>query len=480
MAANDFSTLGGAYSILGQATTSEYNRRKREEEKARRRARRERLFFELTKPILQSAGTAIAESIQSPFTEKYNDFFTNEKIQKRLRSQKRSRKLHEQLTTTRDTIDATGLSEEGYFTQQSKPEHVAVLENEYRKKGMNPQLYSLAIDGEAQKRSKVSGKNRAVAFKTAFEKGQGLYSEEQINTYLQRANTNPKNLWQNIGRKAKRFWSDDDDTQEQRDVKALKALQDTPWAISNAEFKEAMAVFRKTGNNYGEGLQAFVGSKTFGKHNPGTIVEDKKETVRFDVTNGLMYITQEVITRDARTGTTDTKIGGEIQVKLLRKEKDQKVINEKAFLDKQMTLAQWTTMGKNLLSKTGHLKFIEKVNAAGITLGEAKTWNDYTMLTAMFQKALETPGYLYDSDKAKRKQAVFVEFFKGLQQSSDTMEALSKAERAGEEVDFETLLRATGDAFQQTRILSLKLAEVLDIDPELEDIPSYKNWPGSS
>ncbi len=41
MATNDFSTLGGAYSILGQATTAEYNRRRREEDKARRRARRD-------------------------------------------------------------------------------------------------------------------------------------------------------------------------------------------------------------------------------------------------------------------------------------------------------------------------------------------------------------------------------------------------------------------------------------------------------
>jgi hypothetical protein len=67
MANNSFGTLGGAYSILGQATTAEYNRRKREEDKARRRARRDarkdQLLAYFAQPLLKGAGEALAGGV---------------------------------------------------------------------------------------------------------------------------------------------------------------------------------------------------------------------------------------------------------------------------------------------------------------------------------------------------------------------------------------------------------------------------------
>ena len=146
MATNDFSTLGGAYSILGQATTSEYNRRKKEERDYRRKMRREQMLSYLAKPILQSAGTAIAESIQSPFTEKHNEFFRNEDIQKMLRSQKRARKDSEELSNTLDLIHASGFTRQEYFTDESVKNLRTSLENEYREKNMNPIYYEGAIN----------------------------------------------------------------------------------------------------------------------------------------------------------------------------------------------------------------------------------------------------------------------------------------------------------------------------------------------
>jgi hypothetical protein len=82
MANNDFSTLGGAYSILGQATTSEYNRRKKEEQAYRRKMRRQQMLQYLAAPLLKSAGESIVGAITKPFEDKYNDFFTSENVVK--------------------------------------------------------------------------------------------------------------------------------------------------------------------------------------------------------------------------------------------------------------------------------------------------------------------------------------------------------------------------------------------------------------
>ena len=67
MADNNFSSLGGAYSILGQATTAEYNRRKKEEDDARRRARRDQLLGYLAQPLLKGAGEALAGGVSDLF-----------------------------------------------------------------------------------------------------------------------------------------------------------------------------------------------------------------------------------------------------------------------------------------------------------------------------------------------------------------------------------------------------------------------------
>ena len=54
------SQLGEAYSILGQATTAEYNRRRREEEEREKRMMRRQLLATFAQPLVQSAGQAQA------------------------------------------------------------------------------------------------------------------------------------------------------------------------------------------------------------------------------------------------------------------------------------------------------------------------------------------------------------------------------------------------------------------------------------
>jgi hypothetical protein len=54
-----------AYSILGSATTAEYNRRRKEEEKERKRARKDKYISYLAAPLLKGAGEALAGGIGS-------------------------------------------------------------------------------------------------------------------------------------------------------------------------------------------------------------------------------------------------------------------------------------------------------------------------------------------------------------------------------------------------------------------------------
>ena len=54
-----------AYSILGSATTAEYNRRRKEEEKERKRERKDKYISYLAAPLLKGAGEALAGGIGS-------------------------------------------------------------------------------------------------------------------------------------------------------------------------------------------------------------------------------------------------------------------------------------------------------------------------------------------------------------------------------------------------------------------------------
>jgi len=491
MATNDFSTLGGAYSILGQATTAEYNRRRREEDKARRRARRdarrEQLLAYLAKPILDSAGTAIAESIQSPFTEKHNEFFRNEEIQKRLRSQKRSRTLYEQLTTTRGTIDATGLSEEAYFTKDSLPQHVAALENEYRKKGYNPIHFALIIDGEARKRAEKSGKDRAAAFKKAFAKGKDLYSEEQINAYLQKANTNPKNIWHSIGRKVKSFFSEDD-TQEQRDEKALNSLQGTPWAKSNTAFKEAMVDFRKSGGNFDKAMQEWIDDPAFGtatQYDPNTKKVSKKQTIRIVPGTGKAYVVTNIKTENPVTGETTDLVQRGVDKMIID---DQGKLNEKAILDKQMTLSQWQGLVRNAFTQNGYNEFMKYVNKQGYRLGNMTSLDQYRDLQDTFQTYLSQTGYSKDPEESELNIALVATLMASVDSSADLLRGLIKARDAAKDgkdakdpenkIDVDTLTQGGVGLMDALSILKLQVAQSLykNIQTPTKPIATVRNW----
>lgn len=70
--------LSQAYSILGQATTAEYNRRRREEEEYRRRARRDQLLGYVLAPIGAEIGKGVSDIISAPFKDATEKFLATE------------------------------------------------------------------------------------------------------------------------------------------------------------------------------------------------------------------------------------------------------------------------------------------------------------------------------------------------------------------------------------------------------------------
>jgi len=90
--ADEFGSLGEAYSILGQATTAEYKRRRKEEDEYRKKARKDKIFSYLAAPLLKSAGETLTQGITGlitgPEEEKYEEFLSSEQVMAQKHRQK--------------------------------------------------------------------------------------------------------------------------------------------------------------------------------------------------------------------------------------------------------------------------------------------------------------------------------------------------------------------------------------------------------
>jgi hypothetical protein len=138
--ADGFGSLGSAYSILGQATTSEYNRRKKEEDDARKTARREarqdRMLSYFTAPLLQSAGKALTEGvtdlISGPIEEKYSEFFNSESYRAaKVQERQANRRYEADSAVNKQALNYSGATfgkgEDAYWKAQRKQRKMASL-----------------------------------------------------------------------------------------------------------------------------------------------------------------------------------------------------------------------------------------------------------------------------------------------------------------------------------------------------------------
>ena len=216
MANNDFGSLGGAYSILGQATTAEYNRRKKEEDKERRRARRDQVLGYLTQPLLKKAGEALSEGVSDLFQtssqKKAAAFLESEEF---LIKKRKQDAFYNGEKSFRERHQAAMDSDYGkvhHYTQQRYNQKVAEFNRTYPEKEYKEGVHGLFWD-EAQQWAEKAVPHLDKRYATSFE----IRSGEDVEAAYKR-NIKSDNFLQELASKTTRFFTgkDYEDVRERR------------------------------------------------------------------------------------------------------------------------------------------------------------------------------------------------------------------------------------------------------------------------
>ena len=144
-----------AYSILGSATTAEYNRRRKEEEEYRKRARRDQLLGYVIAPLGQELAKGVSNLISAPFEKPVEKLLQTEQgrlLKKDLKAVKKQQERYDllgkkidtdfqgdsyeyhldKLTKEADESSRQFFMDQGYTEQDLKDSEVAVMYNQYR------------------------------------------------------------------------------------------------------------------------------------------------------------------------------------------------------------------------------------------------------------------------------------------------------------------------------------------------------------
>jgi len=118
----DNNDLYKAYSILGSATTAEYNRRRKEEDKYRRKARKDKYLSYLAAPLLKGAGNLITSGVESlivgPEEKKYNEFLNSETALIEKRKQESGYKIAQTIIADNEQALLDPQGDENYYANK--------------------------------------------------------------------------------------------------------------------------------------------------------------------------------------------------------------------------------------------------------------------------------------------------------------------------------------------------------------------------
>lgn len=167
MAGND---LANAYSILGQGTTAEYNRRRKEEEdyrrSARKDARKDQLISYFAAPILQGAGQALASGATEliggmVLGDNTKSFFNTEAGMIAARKAAYADKVETDLTKQRGQLATKGKSQLEGNVDLYTANFRALLEGEYGSDPKNQTLINAIIEDNRSsiRKAAVAGLN---------------------------------------------------------------------------------------------------------------------------------------------------------------------------------------------------------------------------------------------------------------------------------------------------------------------------------
>lgn len=251
--ADEFGSLGEAYSILGQATTAEYKRRRKEEDEYRRKARRDQYLGYLAAPLLKGAGEALSDTIggiiSKPFEEKYDEFASSSEIVNLRRSQKNAQSGAAIIDNTYEKIMGSDKTQDKWFQDDSYTTALSQAEQAVIDAGLDPANRQQAIKAHARKIADKVGLQRSKAFTAARRERLDLGEMKDFDKLVSFNNKRPQNIVSAGVNVVKRFFGGK--TGQELDTEGFKAIAESNLVKERVEFDEAFRLF-KAGASFDE------------------------------------------------------------------------------------------------------------------------------------------------------------------------------------------------------------------------------------
>jgi hypothetical protein len=199
--------LAQAYSILGQATTAEYNRRRKEEKDLEKRMLRQQLLGAVLAPIGEEISRGVTSFISAPFEEKYQNFLESTEVSNLKRKQRAAQSsfntqidpLYRSLQTYNGTDVDWAIDNLGLLEAQRR-----AYGEELAKKGEDISLYNeKALDAILRQQIRDEGKAQNIvdSLRAVYEKGTTLATQDEIMSFVKSKNQLPRTLLQAAGNK---------------------------------------------------------------------------------------------------------------------------------------------------------------------------------------------------------------------------------------------------------------------------------------
>lgn len=207
--------LAQAYSILGQATSSEYRRRREEEERREKRLMRQQLLGYLAQPLLKTAGESIAEGVtdifRSPEERKYEEFFQSENFLAQKSKQASGYNAAQGIIKEDDQALLDTQGRKHYYTNQRFQRMLADFNSNYPE-----EEYKEGVDGVLWDEATKWTEANLPLIDRQVELARLVRSPEEYEK-VYREGLKPRSLGQIIGGGVKKFFTGKDSQQMRRD-----------------------------------------------------------------------------------------------------------------------------------------------------------------------------------------------------------------------------------------------------------------------
>jgi len=457
--ADGFGSLGEAYSILGQATTSEYKRRRKEEDEYRRKARRDQIFGYLAAPLLKGAGEALSDTIggiiSKPFEDKYDEFARSSEVVNLRRSQKNAQSGAAIIDNTYEKIMGSDKTQDKWFQDDSYTTALSQAEQAVIDAGLDPANRQQAIKAHARKIADKVGLQRSKAFTVARRERLDLGEMQDFDKLVSFNNKRPQNIVSAGVNAVKRFFGGK--TGQELDTEGFKAISESNLVKERVEFDEAFRLF-KAGASFDEVapmLEASMGLDP-GKGSTETKI-DMTFTGEDDAT--IVYTQQVDVKDEWDNKVISTKVPINIQY-LDANEDGSKRVNPAAVLKALNTTNNLFNQAEKVLTPEALVKFNQVLSKnkngdtdAPILLTALRSPQEYRRAAQVLQDFIQA-----DSRNLKdpTRDQVYVDFLKTMTTKNipTYMAAFSQASLFLQDNNVEEAQRVMNEMFRHMATVS--------------------------